>query len=148
MRARMVVDASVAAKWLVSEPDSEAAHALLDNELLAPDILFSECANVLWKKVLRSELDAATAQTAARALLAASVDTYPSIPLMPKALQLAIQVKHPVYGCLYLALAVAENAPVITADRRLYTRCQQTDAQPLGLRVHLLGQASQEPAVH
>lgn len=149
MKARLVIDASVAAKWVVTEADSDAAHALLDQELLVPDVLFGECANVLWKKVVRGELDATTADLAASALLAACVDVFPSIPLVPKALKLAIQLRHPVYDCLYLALAAAENAVLVTADRRLYTRCRQADAQPLGLRIHLLGEPSAAiPAVH
>jgi len=149
MKTRLVIDASVAAKWLVAEPDSDAALALLDHELLVPDVLFGECANVLWKKVVRGELEPAVADTAARVLLAASVDTFPSIPLVPKALALAILLRHPVYDCLYLALAAAENAVLVTADRRLYARCQQVDALPLGLRIHLLGQpAAAVPAVH
>ena len=149
MKARLVIDASVAAKWVVTEVDSDAAHALLDQELLVPDVLFGECANVLWKKVVRGELDASTADLATSALLAACVDVFPSIPLVPKALKLAILLRHPVYDCLYLALAAAEHAVLVTADRRLYLRCQQADAQSLGLRIHLLGEPSAAvPAVH
>ena len=54
---RLVVDASVAIKWVVEEEGSEAAAGLLDGSTLAaPDFLIPECANILWKKVRRGEL--------------------------------------------------------------------------------------------
>ena len=45
---RLVVDASVAIKWVVEEEGSEAAAGLLDGPgLMAPDLLMPECANIL-----------------------------------------------------------------------------------------------------
>ena len=50
----VVVDASVALKWVIEEDGSEAAGALLLEEpLAAPDLLIVECANVLWAKARR-----------------------------------------------------------------------------------------------
>jgi predicted nucleic acid-binding protein len=34
------------------------------------------------------------------------------------AASLALELGHPIYDCLYLAMAIRENALVITADRR------------------------------
>ena len=61
---KWVVDASVAAKWLSPEPESAAADSLLDDELWAPDLLFAEVANILWKKQSRGEMSATTAAAA------------------------------------------------------------------------------------
>jgi predicted nucleic acid-binding protein len=49
---KLVVDASVAAKWLVPEALSDAAVGLLnpDNELVVPDLFWAEVGNTLWKK--------------------------------------------------------------------------------------------------
>ena len=47
---RCVVDASVAAKWFAPEDDSPVTFGILDHELLAPDLLYAEVANILWKK--------------------------------------------------------------------------------------------------
>ena len=44
---RLIVDASVAVKWVVPERDSERAAALRGHTLISPDLLFSECANIL-----------------------------------------------------------------------------------------------------
>lgn len=34
--------------------------------------------------------------------------------------RLAIDLDHPVYDCIYLALALQEGYPVVTADRRFH----------------------------
>jgi predicted nucleic acid-binding protein len=46
--------------------------------------------------------------------------TYPLLPLLPAALDVASAVDHSLYDCLYLALAEAENCKVVTADRRFH----------------------------
>ena len=53
-----VVEGSVVVKWLVPEIHSDAARRLLvlPYEYLAPDLLFAETANTLWKKIRREEL--------------------------------------------------------------------------------------------
>ena len=55
---RLVVDATVAIKWVVGEADSERAASVRGRRLFAPDLLVAECANALWKKVVRRELAA------------------------------------------------------------------------------------------
>lgn len=60
----VVVDASVVLKWFVPEAGSDAASRLLASEdrLEAPDLLFAEIANAIWKKVLRGQLTRAESQ--------------------------------------------------------------------------------------
>jgi len=41
---------------VVDEPDAQIAIKLLDHRLAAPDLLAPDCANILWKKVMRGEL--------------------------------------------------------------------------------------------
>ncbi|MCP5012242.1 MAG: type II toxin-antitoxin system VapC family toxin [Aestuariibacter sp.] len=52
-----VVDASVAMKWFVPEELSQEALTYLkdEHELLTPDLLWPEFANIAWKKVRRVE---------------------------------------------------------------------------------------------
>ena len=61
---KLVVDASVAIKWLRPEPGSREARALVtaDIELLAPSLLPIESANVLWRLVRTKDLKPAQAQ--------------------------------------------------------------------------------------
>ncbi len=54
---KLVIDASVAIKWVVEEDGTESALALRQQaKLIAPDLLVPECANILWKKAQRNEL--------------------------------------------------------------------------------------------
>ena len=135
---KWVVDASVAAKWLAPEPDSPLAEALLDDELIAPDLLFAEVGNILWKKQLRGEMDAAATHIGVRWLLQVPLQVHDSAGLLADALALALQLHHPAYDCFYLALARRVDAPLVTADRRLHARCHAADAVELAQRVRLL----------
>jgi predicted nucleic acid-binding protein len=114
-----VVDASVAIKWLVDEPDAEIASLLLDHELSAPDLLCAECANILWKKLVRGELDADEAGTMASALEAADITLHSARPHLRSALVLASELGQPAYDCVYLSLARQLEQPLVTADVRL-----------------------------
>jgi predicted nucleic acid-binding protein len=51
----LVIDASIAIKWVIEEEGTKEALALRNQALVAPDLLIAECANVLWKKVRRRE---------------------------------------------------------------------------------------------
>ena len=56
MNRAIIVDASVALKWVLDEDDSHLARALAERNLAAPDLLWSECANGLWRWVVRRAL--------------------------------------------------------------------------------------------
>jgi len=129
---KWVVDASVAAKWFAPEPDAEAAQRILGGQIYAPDLLFAEVANILWKKQRRGELADEVPEIAARMLLRIGVHATPCADLMSEATALAARLDHPAYDCFYLALAVRHGIVMVTADRRLIARCQQPDAVDLG----------------
>jgi len=120
----IVVDASVAVKWVIPEVLSDQAESLRDraDRLLAPDLLLPEAANALWKKLIRREITTREAAQAINLLLASGLDLRPSGPLLGRALALARRLRHPVYDCIYVALAQAEGATLITADQRLLAR--------------------------
>jgi predicted nucleic acid-binding protein len=115
----LVVDASVALKWVVEEDGSEAAAALAAQPLAAPTLLLVECANVLWVKLRRGELTPSETVERWRALCEAPVELVPATGLLDHALDLAIQLAQTVYDCLYLALAIHLDSQLVTADRRL-----------------------------
>jgi predicted nucleic acid-binding protein len=52
----LVIDASIAIKWVVEEDGTAEALVLRQKaKLIAPDLLVAECANIFWKKVQRGE---------------------------------------------------------------------------------------------
>ncbi len=136
---KWVLDASVAMKLLVPEDQSPIARSLLGDTFLVPDTFFSECVNVLWKKVARKQLAEQEAVEALALLTQIEMQVFDTKPLMPHALLLAMQLNHPAYDCFYLGLAEQQGTPLITADKRLFTRCQQPDAARWASCVRLLG---------
>lgn len=120
-----VVDASVAVKWLIAEPLSEESARLLDADvtLLAPDLLFAEATSALAAKHRHGELNAEDFAAAVDLLRTAPVGTPLSMRrLAASSARLARDLGHPVYDCVYLALAIHENYPVVTADTRFHDK--------------------------
>ena len=115
----LVVDASVAIKWLVREEGSDNALCLLDAKLVAPDLLYAEAANILWKMVRRGQVSADEADQAAYALSQVEIQIVPARSLFASALRLSVQLDHPAYDCVYLAAADALAATFVTADAKL-----------------------------
>mgnify|MGYP000988090324 CR=1 FL=1 len=119
MNGLVVVDASIALKWVLNEPDSMAAEAVLaGHRLTAPDLLVVECANAIWTRIRRRTLSPAEARAVFSDLLAIDIDYEADHGLAAAALSLAADLDHPVYDCTYLALALERGCEVITADRR------------------------------
>lgn len=126
--SRIVIDASVAIKWVVEEDGTLAALALLkESSLSAPDLLIPECANILWKKVARSELQRDEAIMAARLLQRSDVEIVPTRSLMEEALELSIDLGHAAYDCIYLVLALENDWRFVTADERLVRKLVQSN---------------------
>jgi len=132
----LVIDASIAIKWVVEEDGTDLALALRQKaRLMAPDLMVAECANILWKKVQRKELSNDEALIAARLLQSAEIELVPSRALMESATRLAIELDHPAYDCIYLALAVEIGCRFVTADERLVHKLQQNKRIPLSDRI-------------
>ena len=128
----IVVDASIAFLWFANEPDRWGAARLLEIEsaLLSPDLMVAEATNAWWKKLRRREMDPADVEQAVTNLLALGIEWTSSAQLVRPAARLAVELGHPVYDCLYLALAASHSAPLATADERL-----RRAAERVGVRV-------------
>jgi predicted nucleic acid-binding protein len=117
----LVVDASVGLKWVVEEPDSDLAEALvrIESDLLLPDFWLNEATSVLWLQVRRKLFTPGEAREGL-ALLRTQVEATPTahMRLHEVALDIGIAINHSTYDTLYLAFAVAMGASaVVTADR-------------------------------
>ncbi len=116
----LVVDASVAVKWFLREVHAEAAMRILDpnHELIAPDLIWAEFGNVLWKRRRRGEITFATARAILLDFKRYPIATMPVAPLVEAALEIADGLRQSVYDSLYLALAERRECRLVTADRR------------------------------
>jgi predicted nucleic acid-binding protein len=132
-----VVDASVVIKWFVPEDDFAAARALRVPRvrLAAPDLLFVESSNILWKIVRRGEMQPARAIEIIEEIVAAPFVTYTNESLARDAIDLALATGVSAYDASYVALAMRLNVQCITADQKLVRMLAGT---PAGDHVRLL----------
>lgn len=118
----VVIDASVAVKWFLPEPHAHAARRVLHGgrTLLAPDLIWAEVGNVLWKRCQRAELTLEVARQILRDFKQFPFQTYAVKTLLDPAWDIATQCRISVYDGLYLALAIGRNCKLVTADRSFY----------------------------
>ncbi len=135
----VVIDASIGIQWVLKEAGSARAVKLLDLSPIVPSLFFAECANILWKKVARRELSVAAAHERARALTQVRLEVVSDAELLVDALQLACELQHPAYDCIYVALARLRRVPLVTADLRLVERCRNAKQAWLRKQVVTLG---------
>jgi predicted nucleic acid-binding protein len=122
---KLVVDSSVAVKWVVPEPHSAEARRILDAylagslTLLAPDIIGAEIGNIAWKKHLFQGMPVADAENIVAFFRTVHFQLTPTGVLLEEAFKLAVTHKRSMYDSLYLALSVREGCRLVTADEKL-----------------------------
>jgi len=125
----VVVDTSIVIKWVLNEPDSTIALALLNNwsrngiAIHAPTLLLYELTNALYQHVRKNDETLDEAKQALVDAFLIDLELIPSldISLSMRAMEFAHQHKLPAtYDPHYLALAERENCEYWTADKRLW----------------------------
>ncbi len=115
-----IVDASVAIAWFVPIGTSASARPIMSYEpLSAPSLLRVELTSALLKYVRAGLVPERIAPEAARSLDGLIHAWTEDRVLLPVATGLALQHRHKIYDCLYLALALQRREPLVTTDRRL-----------------------------
>ncbi|MCB1495807.1 MAG: type II toxin-antitoxin system VapC family toxin, partial [Bauldia sp.] len=126
IRAMAVFDANVLVGLIVDLAWSDRARDSVAAESVrtAPSLLAVEVGNAIWRNVRSGAL---SADQAGRALThaIAIVALEPVEDLAAQALRIAIERDHPVYDCCYVALAMRDSVPLVTADRRLAALAEQ-----------------------
>ena len=141
MTRQLVVDASVAIKWLIPEEGSELALSILEQgfSLAAPDLLLSEIGNVLWKKSRGGKILPEATLILLSEFQRLSIRLIPSEQIAPIALGIAQRCDRSYYDSLYLALAETLEVPLVTADQKFVNALQETSYRkrivPLGMIV-------------
>jgi predicted nucleic acid-binding protein len=126
----IVVDASVAVKWVTGEPDREAANELLaSNEaIFGPFLLRTEVASAVARKARFGEIsrdDGFAALALWASIIRGNVAAFSEDPDLPRALQLALELEHPLQDCVYLALAERLEATLVTADEKFVAKARR-----------------------
>jgi len=123
----LVLDASVVVRIIEGSPQTAAfQQAVLDAELvLAPELMLTEVSNALWRLQRAGQLQVEGLQQCLSRGAALVDHIEPDRHLQVEALALACHLDHPVYDCLYLALARREAAVLLTADQKLMALATQ-----------------------
>ena len=138
----VVVDASIAVKWLLPEPDSSKADDLLimweqsGARVASPHLLPVEVANAVYQRVRRDQISYQTAIRLLLGFLDTRIELFESATLHTRALEIAARLQQrAVYDAHYLALADLMDCELWTADESFF-RAAQRDFP----RAHWLGQ--------
>jgi predicted nucleic acid-binding protein len=129
----LVIDASVLIKAYVPEILSDKAEDVLarvaegELALLAPDLLYPETGNILWKKHRLHELARAEVDEIVDAISALPIRIEASRPVMPLAVAIAMRSGITVYDAMYVAVARIYETRMITADRKLVEALAKTE---------------------
>ena len=126
----VVVDASLAAKWMLWEAESRDALRFLyykGRDLCGPDLLFTEVAAAIVARANEKKGIEADALEALRKWTIAWGEHVVrphrvTQRRLYEAGKLAITLGHPLKDCIYLALAIELSCPLATCDRKLVRR--------------------------
>ena len=128
----VVIDASIAVKWLVYEPDSDKARKLGRQwrsesvRVAAPHVLLSELSNALHQRVRADRLTTARAARLLRRFVMDGLELHHSTQIYQRSIELASQLgQGAIYDSLYLSLAESLDCELWTADTRFYRAANQ-----------------------
>lgn len=115
----IVLDASAAVEWLLRSPGLRVEQRIFSRreQLAAPCLLDVEFAQVLRRFTLSGELAAERAAEALEELVDIPLSRFPHEPLLFRAWELRANLT--IYDGVYVALAEALRAPLLTCDARL-----------------------------
>ena len=144
MNGHVVVDASLAVKWLVQEERSEEARAMARSwegqgtRTVAPAFMPVEVTNALHRRVTRDEMSVEEAAGLIRVLLASGLELHQPPLLYGRALELASLLRQgAAYDAHYLALSDILGCELWTDDEKFYRA-----ASPFAGNVRWIGEST------
>ncbi len=134
-----IVDASIAGTWLLPDEENpfaaEALSRLADDDALAPELLQHEIRSILLSAEQRGRIDGDLVHTA--------LARFRALPLRlltrsddAEVVRVARRYQLSAYDAAYLALALLENAPLATLDRKLAAAARSEGVVVLGPLAH------------
>ena len=128
---KYILDSSVAVKWVLVEPYSDKANLLRDDfrnaihELLSTDVFPVEVMHALTKAERQKRISANQGGILWADVMATCPKLVACLPLIPRAYDIASQLRIGIYDCLYVACAEQEKCELVTADDKLIKNAQQ-----------------------
>jgi predicted nucleic acid-binding protein len=128
----IAVDTSVAVKWFFDEPYSDRALSLRDAirsglyHAVAPDLIFAELSNTVSKRVVFQGFDPEEGAVILATFASLPFRIIPSLALLDMAYRISVDQKQNCYDALFLALSVALETDLVTADEKFYRGVHQS----------------------
>ena len=128
---KIVVDSSVAIKWFIPQNYSVEANQILsayqENKLtlIAPDLIYAEIGNIVWKIQRFQGLNPEDAQNIIDLFQKIQINIISANELLKDAYEFAVKYQRSVYDSLYIVLSLKENCRFVSADERLYNAIYQ-----------------------
>lgn len=124
----IVLDASVIVRLYLPEPDAHRADTLIGSgqRLLAPSIIQMEVTSAIVRAVRHGRITPDNADELTESWIAAleegALDLLDATDDLRRGMQIALQLKHRLPDCLYLALAERLDVPLVTADMAFHAK--------------------------
>lgn len=117
---KIIPDASLIFPTLVAEHNSEQCQKVLESaeERIFLDLCVLEVSNALWNAARQGRIDISRARSCQSRLLIMSANWVASLDYVGSALDLSLEINHPIYDCLYAAAAKEHGAILMTCDGR------------------------------
>lgn len=125
MTAQYIIDTSALIQGFIEDSYSLRVATLMHMVTVAnsarlhlPEFCLVECTNVIWKRVRFQGETQENARRILADLQAFPLSAHASVGLLPRALDIGIEVRLAIYDCVHIALAEILNLPLITVDER------------------------------
>jgi predicted nucleic acid-binding protein len=135
-----VIDTCALVKLVVPEDYSDTVSAIAELhrasriQLIAPEFVLLECANVLWKHASRHNAPIADMMSAFEILRRLDVRLIPQDSLIEDALRFALDVGIVVYDAIFCVAAERSRSALITEDTRLINSLAGTEVRTVALQ--------------
>ena len=116
-----IIDASIAAKWIFYEKDSDQTEIFLKkiDRMLVPYLFLIEMSSIISKKVRKRELSISEALEKRKELEDLNFQVFSEKAILKLAFDISISLPITIYDANYLALAIKKEGKLYTSDNRL-----------------------------
>tara|TARA_R110001599_G_scaffold8255_1_gene39999 strand:+ start:25329 stop:25742 length:414 start_codon:yes stop_codon:yes gene_type:complete len=116
-----IIDASIAAKWIFYEKDSDQAEIFLKkiDRMLVPYLFLIEMSSIISKKVRKRELSISEALEKRKELEDLNFQVFSEKAILKLAFDISVSLPITIYDANYLALAIKKEGKLYTSDKRL-----------------------------
>lgn len=127
MPTSISIDASVVIKSLVEEESSGVARKLIATVdlIIVPAHAYAEIAEIIYRKRMSGLIEEAHAREALEEL-PRLLTLVPLDGIIGDAFSIAMDIRHSVYDCLYVAAARKHGISLVTADLKLLRKVEGT----------------------